>query len=124
VRAEKALAEPVGVRTASWDIHRLLAVLLRTAKALYFSLRMESLKEHQALMFAAYYLRRAPCYLDTRGTRNIPVVIVPSNSKVTKPGRVVLWASIYKALAIVSFDCARTQFSRTAKPGIRNRREV
>jgi hypothetical protein len=85
---------------------------------------MENLKEHQTLMFAAYYLRGAPCYLDTRRTRDIPVVIFSANSKVTQSWRVVLWASINKALAIVSFDCARTQFSRTAKPGLGNRREV
>jgi hypothetical protein len=74
-------------------------------------------------MFSAYDLGGVSSYLEARRSRDIPVVSAPSNGEVTKVGRVVLRASIYKALAIVIFDCIQGHSSRTPKPGVRNLRE-
>jgi len=56
-------------------------------------------------MFAAYHLHGVSSYSQARRPRCNPMVVVPSDSEVTIPRRIVLRASVHKALAIVNFCC-------------------
>ncbi len=72
-------------------------------------------------MIAAYHLCSVPAYPQTRRTRDIPVILVPSDGEVTEGWRIVLRASIYKAFAIVNFDRVQSYSSRAPKPGVGTR---
>ncbi len=59
-------------------------------------------------MFSANHLCGAPPYPEARGSAAGPVVIVSCNSEVAQIRRVILRASVYRALPLVDVACFRT----------------
>ena len=59
-------------------------------------------------MFSADHLCGAPPYPEARGSAAGPVVIVSCNSEVAQIRRVILRASVYRALPLVDVACFRT----------------
>ena len=56
-------------------------------------------------VFAAYHLHGVSSYSQARRPRCNPMVVVPSDSEVTIARRIVLRASVHKALTIVNSRC-------------------